>query len=147
MSATETIGRSAPLWLWAAAALGAAWNIFGLVQLADFVWRTRSSLMMQGMSADAAELYYGLPAWMSVAFAVGSVGGLLGSIALAARREEAVLVFVISLVGYVALFTGDYAYGVFDAMPGQLGVLLVVLAVAVMLLVAGLHARSRQLLR
>jgi hypothetical protein len=36
------------------------------VQLADFVTQTHESLMMKGMKAPAADLYYGLPLWMKV---------------------------------------------------------------------------------
>ena len=53
-----------PFWLYLAAAFGVTWNVFGLVQLADFVGQTRDSLMMKGMTPAAADLYYALPAWM-----------------------------------------------------------------------------------
>lgn len=84
-----------------------AWNAFGIVQLADFVTQTHESLMMKGMSAQAADLYYGLPLWMKVAFALGSIGGLVGSVLLGLRRSAAVTVLAASLAGYVALFAGD----------------------------------------
>lgn len=134
-----------PVWVWLFAALGAAWNVFGIVQLVDFATQTQASLMMKGMTPPAAELYYGLPVWMKLVFAIGSFGGLIGSVMLGARRRAAIPVFAVSLAGYVALFAGDYAYGVFDAIPGQMGVLLIVIAVAVALLVASLLARRQGL--
>lgn len=102
--------------------------------------------MMKGMTPPAAELYYGLPVWMKLVFAIGSFGGLIGSLMLGARRRAATPIFAGSLAGYVALFADDYAYGVFDAIPGQMAVLLLVVAVAVALLVASLMARQNGLL-
>jgi len=142
-----TIARTPlPMWVWLFVGLGIAWNLFGIVQLYDFVTQTQTSLMMKGMSPKAADLYYGLPIWMKLVFAIGSFGGLIGSLMLAARNRAAVTVFAASLAGYVALFAGDVAYGVFDAIPGQMGVLLVVVGVAVVLLVLGVLARRRGLL-
>ena len=134
------------MWIWAVAVLGVAWNAFGLVQLADFATQTHASLMMKGMTAKAADLYYALPVWMQVAFAIGSGGGLIGSIALAARSSIAVPIMIASFVGYVALYLGDYAHGVFDVIPGQMAVLSVVLAIAIALLGASIFAQRRGLL-
>lgn len=132
-----------PRWVSVVATLGAIWNAFGLVQLADFARRTPSSLMTRGMSAQTAELYYRLPDWMTLAFAVGSMGGLVGGLLLLTRRRAAKAVLAASLIGYLALFLGDLAYGVFDAMPGQMAVLSLVLAIAVGMLGAGLLAWKR----
>lgn len=136
-----------PVWLWVMAAFGVAWNVFGLVQLADFIGQTRASLMMKGMSPTAADLYYALPVWMKAAFAIGSTGGLIGSLALAARRRWAVPVFGVSLAGYVALYAGDYGYGVFEVIPGQMAVLSLVVAIALGLAAVSLWALRRGLLR
>jgi len=146
MNDMTTARAPLPIWVWVIAAIGVAWNVFGIVQWVDFVTQTQASLMMKGMTPSAAELYYGLPMWMKLAFAIGSFGGLIGSVMLGARSRLAVTVFAVSLGGYIALFAGDAIYGVFDAIPGQLGVLLVVVGVAVVLLVTGLVARRRGLL-
>lgn len=148
MTNTEamTPSRRLPLWLWVAAAFGVAWNIFGLVQLTDFVLQTRESLMMKGMSPAAAALYYGLPVWMKLAFALGSFGGVAGSVAMMLRCRAAVPVLGASLVGYIALYAGDYIYGVFEAIPGQRIILSTVVAIAVGLLGVSLLARRQRLL-
>lgn len=136
-----------PVWVWVVAEFGVAWNVFGLVQLADFIMQTRESLMMKGMTANAAEIYYTLPVWMKLVFAIGSIGGLAGSLALMGRRRFAVPIFVASLLGYIALYVGNYAYGVFDVIPGQMAILSVVVAITAALLVAILIARRHGLLR
>jgi hypothetical protein len=131
MTDTGRMHTRSPAWLLAVAALGVAWNAFGIVQLVDFVTQT----------------YYGLPAWMKLVFAVGSVGGLVGSIALVTRRLPAVPILLASLAGYVALWAGDLAHGVFDVIPGQMAVLSAVVAVAVALLGTALLARRQGIVR
>jgi hypothetical protein len=123
-----------PVWLLTIAGFGIAWNAFGIVQLIEFIGRTHASLMMKGMTAAAAEIYDSLPVWMTLAFAFGSVGGMAGSVLLGLRRVAATPVLVASLLGYIALFAGDYAHGVFDAVAGQMTVLLAVVAIAAGLL-------------
>ncbi|HTI30925.1 MAG TPA: hypothetical protein VL405_02250 [Sphingomonas sp.] len=147
MTSLSATPARAALWLNIIAALGAAWNIFGLTQWVDFAFRTRSSLTMRGMSAAAADLYYGLPLWMTIAFAVGSGGGLIGCVGLILRRRWAVPVLAVSLGGYIALFVGDAMHGVFAAIPGQMAILSTVVAFAVGLLAVGLFAQRRALLR
>lgn len=129
------------MWIFIVAAFGVACNAFGIIQLADFVTRTRASLLMSGMTPAAAELYYGLPIWMQLVFAVGSIGGLVGSLALLVRPRVAVPVLAASLAGYVTLWFGDLSYGVFDVVPGQMAILSVVVAIAVALLAIALSGQ------
>ena len=136
-----------PVWLGAAAAFGVAWNAFGLIQLADMLAQTGASLMMRGMSAAAAEVYLALPGWMSVVFAIGAGGGVAGSVALALRRRVALQLFAASLAGYIALYAGDLAHGLFALIPGQQAILTTVVAIAVALLAVAWIARRRNMLR
>lgn len=138
---TLTIDSAAsrvPNWLWAASALGVLWNAYGLYQFVGTFTPAGQAAMTAGMTAAQAEVYLGLPAWISVVFAAGVSGGLIGSIALAARRRLAVPVLAASLVGYVLLFAGDAYHGVFAAMPSQLAILVVVVLTA-----AGLFGTAR----
>ena len=140
-------GERLPAWLRATAALGILWNSYGVYQFASSWTQTPDSLMAAGMTAAQAEVYLGLPPWMGVVFAIGVFGGLLGSLALAARRAIAGPVFSVSLAGYVCLFAGDVWFGVFKNIPAQFGILALVLMVAVGLLGATRAAAARGLLR
>lgn len=135
--------RRLPIWLLIVALLGAAWNIFGLFQLMRSINQTEAGLMMQGMNAEAAAIYYNLPLWMDLAFAVGAGGGLLACAALFARSAMAVPIALASLVGYIILFVGDYAYGLFELIPVQLAILSTVVAIAVALFAICLLAKAR----
>lgn len=126
----------------AIAALGIAWNLFGIVQWQASLRATPDSLMADGLSAAQAAVYLALPAWMDLAFAVGVFGGLAGSLALALRRRLATPLLALSLLAYAALAAGDLAHGLFDAMPQQAPVIALVLAIATGLLAtAGLAGR------
>lgn len=134
----DTTPLRVPAWLWAAAILGILWNGYGLYQFAGSFTPAGQAAMTAGMTPAQTELYLGLPAWISLVFALGVFGGFAGSIALALRRRIAVPVLAASLAGYVLLFAGDAWSGVFAAIPSQLAVLAVVVVIA-----AGLYGASR----
>lgn len=135
----ETTQSSKPaLWFWIATALGLAWNLFGLVQFAASLGATQESLQASGLTAEQAGVMLGYPAWMTVAFAIGVVGGVLGCVLLAMRKRAAVAVFATSLIGYIALWLGDALHGVFAALgtPQVVILSLVVLIAAVLFVTA-----------
>ena len=140
-------GNRAPAWFWGMAGFGVLWNLFGIYQFIGNLTPAGRSAMAAGMTAAQAQIYFSLPTWMTAVFAIGVLGGLLGSVALAARRAAAIPVLAASLVGYIALFSGDVYFGIFDAMPGQLAILAFVVVVAVALLATAWTARFRALLR
>lgn len=134
-----TIRGRAPIWLSAGALGGIAWNIFGAVQFAGSVTETEASLIASGLTPEQAAVMTSYPAWMTVAFALGVFGGLVGSVLLLLRRAAAMPVLLASLVAYVALWIGDAVYGVFAAMGAtQVVILTLVVAIA-----AALYAVSR----
>jgi len=145
--AIDPRGNRAPAWFWGMAGFGALWNLYGIYQFIGTLAPAGRSAMAAGMTAAQAQVYFSLPAWMTAVFAIGVFGGLLGSLALFARRRAAVPVLAASLVGYAALFSGDVYFGVFDAMPGQLAILAFVVVVAVALMATAWAARTRALLR
>ncbi|NBB15297.1 hypothetical protein GVN21_08005 [Caulobacter sp. SLTY] len=89
------------------------WNAYGIVQFAGTAFASRSDLLAKGYSPALADLYVSLPAWLTGAFALGVFGGAAGCLLLLLRRREAVAVLAVSLAGYVTLFLGDLALGVF----------------------------------
>lgn len=130
------------------AILGLAWNAFGLYQFAGAVTATADQLRQTGMTAEQATLYAGLPLWMDAVFAIGVVGGFVGSILLFFGRRLAVPVFLASLVGYVALYIGDIALGVFAAFGApQVAILTTVVVIAVGLLWLARTAQRNGVLR
>jgi hypothetical protein len=136
-----------PLWLILPTALALAWNVFGLWQFGGFLTQTNESLMAQGLTEAQATAYNSLPAWMTLVFGIGVIAGTLGTALLLLRRQSAVPVLALSLIGYVALFAGDWAHGLFDILPMQLAILSTVVAIAVASLGLSLFAARRGILR
>lgn len=137
-------GLRAPLWLSIAALGGVAWNLFGSVQFAASTTATAESLMEVGLTPEQAAVMTGYPVWMTLAFAIGVAGGLLGSVLLLLRRPLAQPVFAASLVAYVALWIGDAVYGVFAAMGApQVVILTTVVAIAAALFALSRHPSAR----
>ena len=66
--------------------LGLAWNIFGTYQFIGSVNATAESLMAMGMSEAQAMVMTKYPLWMTIAFAIGVFGGLIGSILFLLRN-------------------------------------------------------------
>jgi hypothetical protein len=144
---TAPVHLSRPLWLMLPTGAALTWNIFGLWQFAGFLTQTPASLMAQGMTEAQAAAYTSLPSWMTLVFAIGVVGGTIGCAMLLARRRHAVAVLAVSLAGYIALFAGDWAHGLFDILPMQLAILSTVVAIAVASLGLALFAARRGMLR
>ena len=120
-----------PTWFWIVAGLGLAWNVFGLVQFAGSLTSTPDSLMEAGMTAEQAAVMKGYPIWMTIAFAIGTLGGTIGCCLLLLRSKYSIPVFWISLVAYVVLYIGDFTEGVFAALgPPQVIILTIVVVIA-----------------
>lgn len=129
-----------PKWFWICAGLGLAWNMFGVVQFLGTALASQEGLMMSGMTEAQARLYFGLPVWMTIAFAIGVFGGLLGSALLMLRRKQSVPVFAVSLAGYIVLYIGDITEGVFAIMGSSQ----VIILTCVVLIAAGLLWLARK---
>lgn len=128
-----------PTWFWIVSALGLAWNVFGVVQFVQSVIATEESLIAMGMSEVQAQTMKTYPVWMTIAFAVGTFGGLVGCLFLLLRKKVSSLVFLISLVGYVVLYIGDITEGVFEVM----GLQQVIILTTVVLIAIGLLVLSK----
>ncbi|OYY62977.1 hypothetical protein [Sphingomonas sp. 28-62-11] len=147
MQITDSAGRMSVL-IRAVAAMGAAWNVFGVIQFWGQVSAAPAMLMAKGMTADQANFYASPPGWMTIVFGIGVFGGLAGSFLLLAGRRLATTLFGMSLVGYIALYIGDITEGVFAAFgTPQIVILTIVVAIAVGLLMLSLHANRRGWLR
>ncbi|TAF69495.1 MAG: hypothetical protein EAZ54_14410 [Curvibacter sp.] len=126
---------------------GLLWSLFGVVQFARQTFTDTAGLVAGGMTPPQAELYAALPVWMSIAFAIGTIGGTIGCLLLLVSRRIAVAVLGVSLAAYVALYLGDIVHGVFAAFGApQIVVLSLVVLVATGLLWLARRMQARGLL-
>lgn len=107
---------------WIAATLGLVWNLTGCL---NYISQTNADTVAQ-MPEIYQLIINGRPEWATAAFAIGVFGGAVGCILLLLRRQVAVAIFVVSLVGIMgtAIFTIMLA----GAVPSMMLSLLVGLA-------------------
>jgi hypothetical protein len=141
---SDSLSRTAvPGWFWMVATLGLAWNLFGLFKFLAMAESNVGNLMNSGLSRAQAELYANLPGWMTLAFAIGVLAGLAGSLLLLSRLRLAKPVFMVSLAAYLVLYIGDMTQGVFAAFgPSQVAILTAVVAIAAALFWTSLRLPS-----
>ena len=138
------VSARAPIWFIATSIGGIAWNLFGAVQFAGSVVATEASLIASGLTAEQAAVMTGYPGWMTLAFAIGVLGGLAGSVLLLLRRALAMPVLAASLGAYVALWIGDAVHGDFAAMGApQIIILTSVVAIAAVMFAVSRHPAAR----
>ncbi|MBS2099219.1 hypothetical protein [Carboxylicivirga linearis] len=112
--------KKAPVWFWILAVLLLLWNIMGVVSF--FMHAFISDEALAKLPENERALYAEYPFWSTILFAIAVLGGLLGSIAMVARKKAAVFLFIISFLVVVpqmihnVFFTQSIAvYGLLQA--------------------------------
>ncbi|MGB0761497.1 MAG: hypothetical protein ACPGPS_18270 [Rubripirellula sp.] len=101
---------SVPRWFWVFAVIALLWNLMGGMIFLSEVFAKEA--MMESFTEEQKEWSRAIPVWVYVVFALSVVSGLLGSVALLARRGLAVSCFAVSFVavvvqmGYTMLIAG-----------------------------------------
>ena len=100
---TDTIlVQRTPWHLWVLGVVNLLWTAMGSF---DFVMtNTQDDAYLSGMGLNAAQIaiYNATPIWMTVGWAVGVFGGVIGAILLLMRKKLAAPVLAVSFVGAVA---------------------------------------------
>jgi hypothetical protein len=130
-----------PLWFWVVSSLGLVWNGLGV---AAFVHEL-AFLDLAGLPEVQRAFYEGRPLWATIGYAVAVFGGALGCISLLLRREWAVTMLVLCLVGIVVQIFHAIALGDAIAVFGPQGLALPASVFLIALLLTGfsIHARRR----
>ena len=87
----------APVHFWIVAVLSLLWNAMGAFDY--LATKLRLEFYMSQFTPEQLEYFYGFPAWMVAAWAVGVWGSLFGSLGLLARKAWAVWMFAASVLG------------------------------------------------
>jgi hypothetical protein len=86
--------------------IGLLWSAMGAM---DYVMtQTKSEAYMSGFTPEQLAFFYGIPAWVVAAWAIGVWGGVVGALLLLFRRQLAVWVFLTSLVAVVVTTFHNY---------------------------------------
>ncbi len=89
----DVIGAKAPAWLRIVAALGLAWNLYGV-----YVYLMTVGVLGGG---DASMSSAAMPKWVVGAFAIAVFGGALGCLLLLMLKRMATMLLVLSLLGII----------------------------------------------
>jgi hypothetical protein len=87
----------APVHLWIVGILALLWNAVGAFDY--LATKLRLDFYMSQFTPEQLDYFYGFPAWMIAAWAVGVWGALLGTLALLMRKTWAVWLYGASLLG------------------------------------------------
>jgi len=91
--------HQAPLHLWIVGILSLLWNAMGCFDY--LATKLRLDFYMSQFTEAQLEYFYSFPAWLSIFWALGVWGSLLGSLALLLRCRWAVALFAASLLGMI----------------------------------------------
>jgi hypothetical protein len=135
----------APRHLWVIGILALLWSAMGAM---DFVMtQTKNEMYMSGFTPEQLTFFYGFPAWVVAAWAIGVWGGVIGALLLLFRRRLAVWVFLASLLAVVIttfhnflLSNGMEIMG--DAFSLILTALIFLFALGLFLYARAMHKRS-----
>lgn len=126
--------KSTPIWFWILTVIALLWNLFGMLQFLFQV--TMSSEDLAAYPEDQQAIYKFMPSWVNIAFALGVFGGVFGCIALLMKKNWAIPMFIVSLIGIIAhmyyIFFMTNSYEIFG--PNGLILPITVIVVAVLLL-------------
>jgi len=92
----ETTAK-APAHLWIVGVVSLLWNAIGAFDYS--ATQLRIEFYMSQFTAEQLEYFYGFPALMDAAWAVGVWGSVLGSVSLLSRKSWAVWLFGASILG------------------------------------------------
>lgn len=86
-----------PVHFWIVAIIAVIWNSFGAFDY--LATKLQLEFYMSQFTPEQLEVFYGFPAWMVVAWAIGVWGAFFGSLALLIRKSWAVWLFGASILG------------------------------------------------
>ena len=108
-----------PVLFWIVAILALLWNLFGLF---SFYYHFTATPDVVATWPDAQQrIAAATPRWIFAAFAVATIGGVLGSLGLLLRRRWAVPVLLLSLLAIVVQFSSYYLLTPTWALTGAAG--------------------------
>jgi hypothetical protein len=90
-----------PWHLWLVAVLGVLWNGFGVYDYTMSKLQGDAYLKASGMTEPQIVYFHAMPAWVTVCWALGVWGAIVGTVLLFARSRWAASVFWASLAGLV----------------------------------------------
>jgi len=122
----------APVHLWLVAILSVLWNAVGAFDY--LATKLRIESYMSQFTPEQLEYFYGFPAWMVAAWAVGVWGAFFGALALLFRKAWAVWLFGASILGLATSTVYNFVLTDGQEAMGETGVMFTVVIWVILLL-------------
>ena len=110
-----------PWHLWVVGVLSLLWN--GMGALDYTMTETHNAAYMKDFTPEQVAYFYSFPKWVIAAWATSVWGGVVGSIALLARKRWAVPVLAVSLAAMAMTFVHNFVLSDGFAVMGGAGAL------------------------
>ncbi|KAB7529550.1 hypothetical protein F8C76_17210 [Flagellimonas olearia] len=91
-----------PIWFWLVSGIALLWNLSGVFNYLNQAFNQQA--ILESINQAQREVFEGIPAWATAAFALAVFSGTIGSIGLLLLKKWAKPLFIISLVTAVAQF-------------------------------------------
>lgn len=105
-----TNGTKVPTVYWVVAVLGLLWNCFGAYLYIQT--RLNPDVMMASAPQEIRDYVANMPLWANIGYGLGVWGSFAGSILMLLRSRHAVTAFILSLVGALVSYLGQFMAGV-----------------------------------
>lgn len=105
---TASHNARTPVHLWIVGVLALLWNGFGGFDYAMSKLKGDAYFRDMGMTQAQIDFANAFPLWMTIVWAIGVWGGLLGAILLLLRQKSAAPVFLISLGAFLVSLIYTY---------------------------------------
>lgn len=91
-----------PIWFWVVSVIALLWNLMGVFNYLNQAYNQEA--LLEAMDQAQREVFEGIPAWATAAFAIAVFAGAIGSIGLLIRKKWAKPLFLISFVAAALQF-------------------------------------------
>lgn len=147
MDSIRQSGVRPPVWFWVA---GIAAILFQGVGVSGYLMDAlRSPAQIAQLPLDQRLMWNATPTWIYAAYAVATFAGLVGAIALVARRRWSIPLLGLSLLAVIVQFGGIYAVPRLRKVvpPDAMLVPLVIIIICALIYALAFHADRRGWLR
>jgi len=134
-----------PRHLWIVGGLALLWNAMGAFDYS--MTQSRNAAYMASFTPEQLAFFYGMPAIINSAWAVGVWGGVAGTLLLLLRRRLAVWVFLASVLGVITTTFHNYVLSNGMTVAGDpfsliFTAVIFIVALGLFLYASTLHARG-----
>ncbi len=128
-----------PVVFWIVSVLSLLWNSMGAFDY--LATHLRLEFYMSNFTPEQLDYFYGFPAWVVAAWALGVWGSFFGSLALLLRKTWAVWLFGVSILGLAVSSVHNFVLSDGAAMMGE-GAVMMTAVIWVIVLVLFFYARA-----